>query len=367
MVGAWRLLVLAAFIAGLVLSPSVVVAAKSVRLIAEGAIAELRLQSIPPERYAMEITKALDANDGALARSLAALAADRKVEIPPELTQRIANLPGIDLGYALTESWNCIANGDFETEAGFACVVATDMTGVGDVRDLMGEGGKFIAGQPLDYFTLGIATVGLGLTAATYSSLGGALPLRMGTSFVKAMHRLGKLPPRLTAQVGRALARGINRPALDETLALAGAMRLGELQRPLSRLFNPRSVRLVTSLADDFGTIAKAGGVRAMKVSVEAADTTRDVARLARVADRFGDRFLGVMKLVGRGVLRLGDMLLGIVGWLIGAALWVWGMLGFTLRTAHRGSRAITGHFGRRAAARRRRRLALSSSSAPPP
>ena len=356
-VGAWRLGVLAFFIAGLVLSPSVIVAVKAARLAAEGAVAELRLQSIPPERYATEIEKALDANDGPLARSLAALAADRKIDVPPELTQRIADLPGIDIGYALAESWNCIANGDFETEAGFACVVATDMTGVGDVRDLLGEGGKFISGQPLDYFTLGIATVGLGLTAATYSSLGSALPLRMGTSFVKAMHRLGKLPPRLIAQMARALERGINRPALDEALALAGSMRLAELQRPLSRLFNPRSVRLVTNLADDFGTIAKAGGVRAMKVSLEAADTSRDVTRLARVADRFGDRFLGVMKLVGRGVLRIGDLLLGIVGWLIGAALWVWGMLGFTLRTAHRGSRAVTRHLGRRAAARRQRRL----------
>lgn len=347
----WRILVLGAFVTGLLLSPMAADAFKMAQLAAEGAYAEIQLQQVPPERYAAEITVALDAGDASLARSLAALAASRKVAIPEEVTGRIASLPAIDLGATLGAGWNCVVNGDFDSEAGFACVVATDMTGVGDVRDLVGEGGKFIAGQPVDYFTLGIASVGLGLTVATYSSLGSTLPLRVGSSFVKAMHRVGKLPPRLTAQIVRALERGINRPALEETIALATSMRLGELGRPLSRIFNPQSVRLVSNLAEDFGTIGRAGGVRAMKLSVEAADSAGDVRRLARVAETYGDRFVGVMKLVGRGALRLGHLLFTIVGWLVGAALWVWSMLAFILD-------AITGtdRFFRRRARRLRTR-----------
>lgn len=347
----WRILVLGAFVTGLLLSPMAADALRMAQLAAEGAYAEIQLQQVPPERYATEITVALDAGDATLARSLAALAASRKVAIPAELTERIASLPAVDIGATLGAGWNCVVNGDFDSEAGFACVVATDMTGVGDVRDLVGEGGKFISGQPLDYFTLGIASVGLGLTVATYSSLGSALPLRVGSSFVKAMHRVGKLPPRLTAQIVRALERGINRPALEETIALATSMRLGELGRPLSRIFNPQSVRLVSNLAEDFGTIGKAGGVRAMKLSVEAADSAGDVRRLARVAETYGDRFVGVMKLVGRGALRLGHLLFTIVGWLVGVALWVWSMLVFTLN-------AITGtdRFFRRRARRLRTR-----------
>lgn len=355
----WRILVLGAFVTGLLLSPMAADAFRMAQLAAEGAYAEIQLQQVPPERYATEITIALDAGDATLARSLASLAASRNVAIPAELTERLASLPAVDIGATLGAGWNCVVNGDFDSEAGFACVVATDMTGVGDVRDLVGEGGKFIAGQPLDYFTLGIATVGLGLSVATYSSLGSALPVRVGASFVKAMHRVGKLPPRLTAQIVRALERGINKPALEETIALATSMRLGELGRPLSRIFNPQSVRLVSNLADDFGTIGKAGGVRAMKLSVEAADSAGDVRRLARVADTYGDRFVGVMKLVGRGALRLGHLLFTIVGWLVGAALWVWSMLVFTLN-------AITGtdrFFRRRARRLRTRRQAARLQS----
>lgn len=358
----WRVLVLGAFIAGLVLSPNVAAAVKMADLAAQGAYAEIQLQQVPPERYATEITAALDTGDAVLARSLAALAASRAIAIPPELAERIASLPAVDIGATLGAGWNCVVNGDFDSEAGFACVVATDMTGVGDVRDLVGEGGKFIAGQPLDYFTLGIASVGLGLSVATYSSLGGALPVRVGASFVKAMHRVGKLPPRLTAQIVRALERGINRPALEEALTLATSMRLGELGRPLSRLFNPRSVKLVSNLAEDFGTIGKVGGVRAMKLSVEAADSAGDVRRLARVADTYGDRFVGVMKLVGRGALRLGHLLFTIAGWLVGAMLWVWSMLAFSLN-------AIAGtdrFFRRRAKAMRTRRHAARLQARPP-
>ncbi|MGN6489280.1 MAG: hypothetical protein ACTHLT_15885 [Devosia sp.] len=346
----WRVLVLGAFIAGLLLSPNVAAAVKVAGLAADGAYAEIHLQSIPPERYAEEIAAALEAHDATLARSLAALAASRDIAIPTELTERIASLPAVDLGATLGAGWNCVVNGDFDSEAGFACVVATDMTGIGDVRDLVGEGGKFIAGQPVDYFTLGIASVGLGLSAATYSSLGAALPLRVGSSFVKAMHRVGKLPPRLTAQIARALERGINRPALEEAIGLATSLRLAELGRPLSRLFNPRSVRLASNLAEDFGTIGKAGGVRAMKLSLEAADSTADVRRLARVADSYGERFVGVMKLVGRGALRLGHLLFTIVGWLVGAALWAWSMVTFTLNAITSTDR----FFRRRARARRR-------------
>jgi hypothetical protein len=359
----WRVLALGAFIAGLILSPNVAAAVKMAGLAAEGAYAEIQLQQIPPERYATEITAALDAGDATLARSLAALATSRKIAIPPELTERIASLPAVDIGATLVAGWNCVVNGDFDSEAGFACVVATDMTGVGDVRDLVGEGGKFIAGQPVDYFTLGIATVGLGLTAATFTTLGSALPLRVGSSFVKAMHRLGKLPPRLTAQIVRALERGINRPAVEEAITLATSMRLGELGRPLSRIFNPRSVKLVTNLAEDFGTIGKAGGVRAMKLSVEAADSAGDVRKLARVADTYGERFVGVMKLVGRGALRLGHLLLTIAGWLVGAVLWVWGMLTFTLN-------AMTGthrFFRRRRQRVRARRAAPLEALTPSP
>ncbi|HWA17587.1 MAG TPA: hypothetical protein VG757_01195 [Devosia sp.] len=351
--GLWRRIGLAIFVIGLALSPNVWMSAKVLRLAGEGMLAEYRLSLIPLETYAEEIGKALHAGDGDLARSLMALANDRKVAIPDDLAVRVATLPPFDALNALGQGWNCIVNGDFDSEAGFACVVATDLTGIGDARDLIGEGTHYLTGQPVNYLTLGVASVGLTLTGATIATGGGMLPLRAGASFLKGMNKAAKLPPRLVAEIGGVLARGVNGAALDETLVLARSFRFGEIGRPLGRLLNPKSVKVVSELATDFGTIGKVGGVRAMKLSAGVAESTRDVKVLAKTATRFQDRFLGVMKLAGRGAVRLADLIWTLGGWLVGAALWLLSMAWFMLKSVTRMVRFVGRLMRPRARARR--------------
>jgi hypothetical protein len=327
------------FVAGLALSPGLWDAIKLLQLAGEGAIAEYRLNHLPPEQYIAEIETALAARDGDMARSLIALATSQNVAVPQTLVAELNALPPVDLGNVVSQGWNCIVNGDFDSEGGFACVVATDLTSVGDVRDLVAQGGNYLTGQPVNYFTLGIASVGLTLTGATIATGGGMLPLRAGASFLKAANKVGKMPPRLVAEVSTMLARSINRGALDEALTMAREFRLGEIGKPLSRMFNPRSVAAVTDLATDMGRIGKVGGVRAMKLSVEAADSTRDVKVLARTAEKYQDRFPAVMKMLGRGVVRLADLLWTIGGWFLAAALWLLSMAWFMLRGTSRVAR----------------------------
>ena len=335
----WRSAVSTVFVIGLLLSPNVYLAAKVLGHAGEGILAEYRLQQIPPARYDAEIRTALDSGDGDLARSLLALADARKIAVAPELTARIAALPAVDLGNVLRQGWSCVVDGDFDSEGGFACVVATDVTGIGDVRDLVGQGTNYVTGQPVNYFTLGVASVGLGLTVATVASVGTAMPLRAGASFVKAMSKLGRIPPRLAGELSLALSRSLDKAALAEAVDLARGFRIGEMERPLARLFNPRAAAVVTELAGDFGTIGKVGGVRAMKLSMQTADSVRDVNLLARTAERYKGGYLGVMKLVGRGVLRLGDLLLTLTGWIVGAALWLAGVALFITKTTGRTAR----------------------------
>lgn len=320
------------FVAGLLLSPNTLDAFRVLKFASEGAIAEYRLRTVTPQTYAAEIEAALDAHDPDLARSFVGLAADRGIEVPATLLARLAAIPPLDVGNVVAQGWNCIVNGDFETEAGFACVVAVDLTSVGDVRDLIWQGGNYLTGQPVDYFALGISTVGLTLTAATIGTGGGMLPVRVGASFLKAVKKAGKIPPRLLDDVGRMLSRGIDGRAADEVVALASAGRLGDLHRPLGRLFEPRAVAAISDLSTDIGRIGAVGGVRAMKLSVGVADSARDVKVLARTAERFGDRFPAVMKLLGRGAIRLAELVWRIGGWIVAGLIWVLGMAWFVLR-----------------------------------
>lgn len=326
---------------GLALSPHAWLALKTVVYASEGALMEYRLRSMPPERYQAEIDAALEASDGDLARSLVALAESEYVVVAPQTLERLAALPAVDIGNVLREGWACLANGDFDSEAGLACVVATDLSGVGDVRDLVGEGTHYLTGQPVNYFTLGVASVGLGLTVSTVMSLGGTLPVKTGVSFLKGMSKVGKLPVRLVEEVGARLSKSIDKAALAETVNLGRDLRIGEMGGPLGRLFNPKAAAVVTDLATDFGRIGKAGGVRAMKLSAEASDSVNDVRLLGKAADRYQGRFLGMMKMLGHGALRLGKLALELSGWLFGAALWLFGLTLLILRWASRTARLL--------------------------
>ena len=212
---AMRGLAVCGFVFGAVFSPEIWMAGKVVALAGQGAIAEYRLRSIPPERYATEIEAALAAGDVDLARSLVDLggAAEGR-RCPTPLLVAVAAEPAFDLGAAAREAGTCIFEGDFNSEAGFACVIATDLTGIGDVRDLVTEGGALVLGQPYDALTLGLATVGLTLTGATVVSMGMAAPLRAGASFLKAMNKTRKLPPKLADELGRTIGNTIDGDAV---------------------------------------------------------------------------------------------------------------------------------------------------------
>src|SRR5207245_11796610 len=57
-------------------------------------------------------------------------------------------------------------------------------------------------GEEVDRLVLGLATVGLAVTAATYVSIGGVGPVRAGLSMVKDARKVGRLGEGLTQWAG---------------------------------------------------------------------------------------------------------------------------------------------------------------------
>ena len=54
--------------------------------------------------------------------------------------------------------------------AGLAGSLAADVTGLGDLRDLLREGGRYARAEPYDPLLLGMALVGLPLTLSTWTA-----------------------------------------------------------------------------------------------------------------------------------------------------------------------------------------------------
>lgn len=320
-----------AFVLGIVASPSVWSAAKILIFASDGAIAEYRLRFVPPESYEKETRAALAAGDAELARSLADLAKDQGVALPAELVDQVSALPSVDFGQVFKEIKGCVTAGDFESPGGFACVIAMDIT-VGDLRDVWLQGQAYLTGQPVDYLVLGAAIFGIGTSITTAGSGGAAIPLRVGASFIKGMAKLGKLPAKLVDEVSDALRRSIDGAALEEVVALAKALKVQELKRPLSKVVSPASLALVSNVAGDLGALNKAGGVRAMKAGIDFVETSADLKVVGKTASRFQGKFLGASKLLGKSMVRVADLLATLLGWLLAACVWLAGVLWFVFR-----------------------------------
>ena len=64
--------------------------------------------------------------------------------------------------------------GSGDSTAGIAGAVTSDLTVIGDLRDIALEGGRMLAGQPYSELILGLSVVGVGVTAATIATGGGS-------------------------------------------------------------------------------------------------------------------------------------------------------------------------------------------------
>ena len=101
-----------------------------------------------------------------------------------------------------------LVTGEADDVASLSGTVAGDLFVFGDIRDVVREGKHLAMGEDTDHLVLGLAAAGLAVTAATYVSVGGALPVRAGLTLVKDARKVGRLGEGLTQWAGRS-ARGV--------------------------------------------------------------------------------------------------------------------------------------------------------------
>src|SRR6516162_6856476 len=134
-----------------------------------------------------EIYDALAAGDVDLAQSFVALAAERNVPIDPALADKLKDTEADQHTFANTAGR--FVHGLWTGEpTDFASLTGTafgDLFVFGDIRDAAREGTRYLSGQQFDPWILGLAGVGLAVTAMTYTSLGATTPERVGLSLIK--------------------------------------------------------------------------------------------------------------------------------------------------------------------------------------
>lgn len=282
-----------------------------------------------PAAISENIEAALAAGDADLASSFVELARERNIALPDELSKRVNDAvaeenstSGIAKRFATG-----FVTGNAEDVASLSGTVTGDLIVWGDIRDVFREGKHLAMGEDTDHLVLGLATAGLAVTAATYVSVGGAAPLRAGLSLVKDTRKVGRLSEGLVTWAGRSARDVVDTPVLQKAVASGSVLRPGETISAVKAAFRAEKAGALVRLAKDVGRVGEKAGMRAAKDTLKIAESPKDVARAARLAEAKGGQTRAIFKMLGRGALLLAAGAFNLASWLFGALIMLFGFL----------------------------------------
>jgi hypothetical protein len=314
-----------------------------------------------PELIRDNIEAALAAGDADLAGSFAELARDNNVTLSDELSKRVSDAVTEDnSGAQFAKRFAAgLVTGNADDVASLSGTVAGDLFVFGDIRDVVREGKHLAMGEETDHLILGLATAGLVVTAATYVSVGGAAPLRAGLTLVKDTRKVGRLSEGLVQFAGRSAREVVDAPVLQKAVASGSVLRPGETISAMKAAFRAEKAGALVRLAKDVGRVGEKAGIKAAQDTLKIAESPKEVARAARLAEKKGGQTRAILKTLGRGALLLATGAFNLTLWLFGLVLTLFGFLSSIKATTER----LTYAWLRRKKARKARRLAAAQEA----
>ncbi len=266
-----------------------------------------------------EIAAALDAGDTDLAQSFLDLAQDRGVPVDAALAGKVK---------AATEAAGSAANtagrfarglftGEPDDLVSLAGTAVGDLFVFGDIRDASREGARLVMGQPADKMILGLACVGLAITAGTYATLGAGTPARVGLSLVKAAKRTGRLGAKLSEWIGRSLRNAIDWGALSRATTISEPALAVRAARDVVKVEEAGGM---VELVANAGRVETRAGTQAALDSLRVAEGPQDMSRMARLAAAKGGKTRAIIKLLGRAAIVLTASAFDLALWMFWAA-----------------------------------------------
>lgn len=338
----------------------------------EAGLIDAYLEDIPTETLILQELHATVSPEELDARVLEALEEGRQddAEMYAEIAVYMDRPLGEDAAAALaasqTTSATVIRNtgsffegfvtGEGSDNASFAGAVTSDLTVIGDIRDIGSEGSKLVAGEEYSEVILGLSVVGLAVTAGTVASGGGGLPARVGVSLLKVAKKAGTMTKSFSKQLGRLVSKAVDFPALRRTLSDVSLSNPNATRRAVTAYAdNVKSAEIFPVLArmnDVQKSVGPAESVRLMKY----VRNTDDLDNIADMTRTLGVKTRGVILLTGKTSLRAFKGAINLIRW---ALEWVW-----ALGVAVLGWLGMAG--GRRVLRRRRTRVAEARAAAQP-
>ena len=294
-------------------------------------------RSINAQVVDREINTALSANDPDLAKSFLELAQDNNVLVDPGLSEKVklAAEEAAGAAHSIGSFARGLVTGEPDDLAGLAGTAVGDLFVFGDIRDAAREGTRLATGQEADELILGLACVGLAVTAGTYATAGIGVPARVGLTVVKAAGKTGRIGARMGAWITRSLREIVDWGAISR--AAKGS--IGEpavAVRAARDAVKAEKARDLVHLVGDVGRVQARAGTQAALDGLKLAEGPRDMSRIARLAASKGGKTRAILKLTGRAAILLTIGTFNLVMWVFWAALSIFGFAASLKRTAER-------------------------------
>ena len=314
------------------------------------------------ERTDAEISAALESGDVDLANSFADLARDRGVALDAALADKLAaaNAPGATVSRNTKKFVQGLIVGEPDDVASFAGTAISDLLVYGDLRDAYRETSKLASGEDGDELVLGLACVGIAVTAGTYASLGAGAPARATLTLVKAARKANRISAPLQAVMTRALRETVDTPALRRAVMNASLRDPGIAVRAVRDAVKVEKAGSLTRMMGDLGKVRSAAGTRAAVDGLKLAETPRDLTRMARLAQKEGSKTRAILKLLGRSALAAAVLSFNAATSLFGIIMGALGFCGALKSAAER----LTWQYLERRKRRRLETAAIATASA---
>ncbi|MEM7016525.1 MAG: hypothetical protein AAF512_04180, partial [Pseudomonadota bacterium] len=192
-----------------------------------------------------------------------------------------------------------------ENNAELAGVVASDFTLVGDVRDASIQTQNYMNGEEVDEFIYALSIVGIGMTVATVASAGGAAPAKVGVSVLKTAKKTGQLSSNLARNLSRMLGDAVDTKTFRNNVKDIQYHEVGRFKDEVMKLFKTAKTDEIQTVFKDVKKISDATSVSDTAKILKYADNTDDIRRLGKLSSDFGENSLAVLKVLGKGTLKL--------------------------------------------------------------
>jgi hypothetical protein len=151
--------------------------------------------------------------------------------------------------------------------------------------------------------------------------LGAGAPARIGLSVFKAARRTGQIGVGLSGAIVRAVKESVDTAALRSAFTRTALLRPALAARAAREAVKVDKAGGLMHLVRDAGRIQSHAGTRAALDGLKVAESPKDVARLARLAEAKGIKTRATVKLLGRGAIMLGAGLWNLAAWTFAAIL----------------------------------------------